>query len=498
MGESLFSCRGISMDFGITKALNKVDFDVKRGTVCGLIGENGSGKSTLASIIAGIYHPTAGEMYFNGAKWAPKDSLFASQKGVGIIVQEMGTSSMVTVAQNIFLGQEKRFAKFGFVNKAEMNRSAKKVLDEIGVKNIDASAMTMRLDMQERKLIEIAKAYNNNPDIFIVDETTNVLSQDGREILFKLIHRLANEGKSVIIISHDIDEVMEHCDNITILMDGKVTATLEKQEFDKEKIKQLMVGRELEGNFYRIDNDDYSNEVVLKTEGVTALRNLTNVSIELHKGEILGIGGLSDSGMHVLGKTLFGAERLAKGKVLLDNGVEVKSPEIAVKNGIAYISKDRDKESLALDASIYTNIASSGIDENRIFNFFNSPKKEKKYVMEQKESLKIKCTSVDQLVRSLSGGNKQKVAFGKWFAKQSDIFIMDCPTRGIDIGVKQEIYRMMYQLKKQGKSIIMISEEMAELIGMCDRILIMNNGRVAKEFFRKDGITERQVIEYMI
>lgn len=498
MGQPLLSCEKISMNFGITKALVNVDFSVEAGMICGLIGENGSGKSTLASIIAGIYKPTGGTMTFKGKPWAPANSLYASQNGVGIIVQEAGTISMISVGHNIFVGQENRFSRLGFVNKEKMNAMADEVLADIGATKIKANMPTMALNMQDRKIVEIAKAYNNKPEIFIIDETTNVLSQDGREILFKLIHRLADEGKSVIIISHDIDEVIEHCDTVTILMDGHVTANLRKEEFDKEKIKTLMIGRELEGSYYRNDTDDYADEVVLEAKGVTALTGVINADLQLHKGEILGIGGLSDSGMHVLGKILFGEERLAKGKVLRNGSIRIDSAQTAVKNGIAYISKDRDRESLALDASISDNISSTGLNVNLVAGLLYSPGKERKYVDEQMQRLRIKCNSKHQIVRSLSGGNKQKVAFGKWFAKDSDIFVMDCPTRGIDIGVKQEIYRMIYEMKKQGKSIIIISEEMSELIGMCDRIVIMKNERISMEFFRRDGITERQVIEYMI
>lgn len=499
MNVPLLKCKSISMDFGITKALVDVDFNLERGKICGLIGENGSGKSTLASIIAGLLTPTGGKMTFKDEEWSPTSSLEASQKGVGIIVQETGTVPTISVAHNIYIGQESKFSKFGFMDMDKMNKEAEKVLEDIGASFIGADMLTMRLNMQDRKVVEIAKAYNNVPEIFIVDETTNVLSHNGREILFNLMHRLANEGKSVLVISHDIEEVMLHCDQITILKDGHLASTLEKADFDIDKIKSLMIGREFTGNYYRDDVNGYSDDIVLKADGITTITDITNVSLELHKGEILGIGGLSDCGMHSLGKALVGEERLAKGEVkMVQKNIVINNSETSVKNGIAYISKDRDRESLALDASIYDNIASTGFDVNKVFKFIFSAKKEKKYVQKQYDILKIKANSPHQIVRSLSGGNKQKVAFGKWFAKDSDIFIMDCPTRGIDIGVKQEVYRVINEMKNQGKSIIIISEELAELIGMCDRILVMKSGRVKKEFFRTDGMTEKEIINHMI
>lgn len=497
--EKLLECKGISMNFGITKALIDVDFSVERGKVYGLVGENGSGKSTLSSIIAGIHTPAAGTMTFKGFEWKPFNSLFAGRNGVGIIVQEAGTIALCNVAQNIFLGQEAKFSKAGIVNRSAMIAQAQSVLDEIGAGFINAGASAMSLNMQTRKIVEIAKAYANAPELLIVDETTNALAQDGRDILFRLIHRLAENGKSVLMISHDIEEVCEHCDVVTVLKDGRVTATLSKEEMTPKRIKELMIGRELVGNFYREDMDGYSDEVVLEVRDANALHQVTGINLQLHKGEILGIGGLSDCGMHILGKMLFGEEMLAKGSVTLPQKmIRITNPEAAVKNGMAYISKDRDKESLALDASIAVNVASTGLDANRTHGIFFSAKKEKAWVDTQVKNLKIKCNSKYDPVRSLSGGNKQKVAFGKWFARNADILILDCPTRGIDIGVKQEMYRLMYEMKKQGKAIVIISEELGELIGMSDRLLVMKDGRITKELFRKDGMTEQEIIEYMV
>lgn len=497
--EALLTCKSITKDFGVTRALDSVDFSVVKGKVCGLVGENGSGKSTLSSIIAGIYQPIDGAMEYMGKAWMPKNALEAQDNGIGIIVQEAGTIPLLTVAQNIFIGQEKLFKRHLVIDKKAMNRAAEDVLLNIGAKNIHAGMMIRTLHMQDRKIVEIAKAYNCDPQIFIVDETTNVLSHDGREILFKLIHKLSGEGKSVLIISHDIEELIDHCDMITILKDGKMVATLEKPDFDAKKIKNLMVGREIKGDYFRGDKTPCSDEVVLEADNITTLGEITNLSLQLHKGEILGIGGLSDCGMHVLGKALYGDEPLARGKVTLSQkNVDVTNTELAVKNGMAYISKDRDRESLALDAPIFQNVAISGLDVNQLIRPFISRKKEKQYVNKQVKGLDMRCNSEYQIVRTLSGGNKQKVAFGKWFAKDSDIFIMDCPTRGIDIGVKQEMYRLIYNMKKEGKSIILISEELPELIGMSDRILIMKNGLISKEFMRSEDLLESDIIEYMI
>lgn len=497
----VLSCKGICKDFGITKALVNVDFAVRRGRIHGLVGENGSGKSTLAAIISGIHKPTAGAMEFMGAAWSPKSSLDALNGGVGIIVQEAGTIPALTVAQNIFLGAENRFRKGVVIDRRAMNEAATRILRDIGHTKIEGGMTLRELSVSDRKIVEIARAYYSIPKIFIVDETTNALSLDNRELLFKLIHRIADEGESVLIISHNIEELMEHCDSITILKDGVLVATLEREQFEEKTIKSLMIGRELIGNYYRGDNDKYGDEIVMRADRITTLSQVTNVSLELHRGEILGIGGLSDCGMHFLGRALCGEEPLATGAVTVvkeGGNVKIDRIETAVKNGVAYLSYDRDGEMLADNASIHDNIAISGVDVNRALRVFISAAKERLYVKKQVDSLKVKCNSAWELITSLSGGNKQKVGFAKWLAKDPDIIIMDCPTRGIDIGVKQDVYRLMYNLKKEGKAIVLISEELTELIGMSDRLLVMKNGAISKEFMRGEQLTERSVIDYML
>jgi len=496
MNETLLTCKGICKNFGITKALDDVDFSLERGCIHGLIGENGSGKSTLSNIISAIYHKDSGTMTLNGNDWNPSNTLEAIKGGVAIIVQEAGTIPNITVAQNIFIGRYDQFKKNGFIDKKALNKKADEILESIGVTNIKGSMPARNLNLQQRKIVEIAKALSNDIDILIADETTNVLSEEGRKILFDVIEKLKKQNKSIIIISHDIEEVVAHCDKITILRDGKITATLPSNEFEVNKIKSLMIGREIATDFYRKDDEGYQDEVVLRLENASSLTDVTNLSLDLHKGEILGIGGLADSGMHVVGKMLFGAERLARGSVSY-KGIKYTSPSKAVDLGIAYISKDRDTESLATNTSINNNIAATGLEQNKIANVIYSKLKEKKYVLDEYNSLKIKANSRFDKVNSLSGGNKQKVAFAKWFAKKCDVFIMDCPTRGIDIGIKQEIYAMMCQMKKEGKSIVLIGEEMPELIGMSDRLIVMKNGRIAKEFYRKDGLSEEKIIDYM-
>lgn len=495
-GEVVLSLKDMCKNFGVTVALDHVDLEVRAGEIRGLIGENGSGKSTISSIAAGMQPATSGDMIFKGKPWKPSSALEAQNGGISMIVQEAGTIPNISVAENIFLGHEKMFSKGPFVIRSRMVQEAQKLLDELGI-SISAKQPTYTLDMQACKLIEIAKALYWKPDIFIVDETTTALSQEGRELLYELMHQLANDNKSVLFISHDLDELMEQCDAVTVLRDGVIIGSLDRDEFDPDLMKKMMVGREVKDDYYRSDMDGWEPEVVLKADCITTLHELLCFDLELHKGEILGIGGLSECGMHTLGKALFGAEKVLDGQVRAGSTV-IDSCSKAISCGIAYTSKNRDRESLALSASIRDNIASTGYMVNRVLGPIISFKKEKQYVDRQIQDLSLKCASPYHAVNTLSGGNKQKVVFGKWMAANAGILILDCPTRGIDIGVKAAMYKLIYQLKKQGKSIILISEELPELIGMSDRILIMKDGQVAHEALRSDMPTESDLIRYMI
>ena len=496
--EVIVQVRNMTKTFGSTVALNDVNIDIRRGEILGLIGENGSGKSTVTSIISGMQKADNGEMFFEGNAWNPDSMLYALEKGIGMIVQENGTVPGISVAENIFLGESKTFKKFGMVNKKEMCKKAQIALDAIGASRIKAEQITASLDMQDRKLVEIARIMNKNPQVLVVDETTTALSQTGRDIIYNIMKQMKEENKAVVFISHDLDEIMSVCDALTVLRDGKIITTYEKSQFDEEQIKKSMIGRELKGDYYRSDYDgSYSEEVVLELVDVNLGEQLKDFNLQIHEGEILGVGGLSHCGMHELGKVLFGAIKPQKGKVLI-HGRELKNEADAMKEQIGYAAKDRDTESLCLNASIRDNIAIGGLDKFATAGFIVLPQNEKKYVQSQIEDLSIKCQNMNQYVSALSGGNKQKVVFGKWIGRGSEILILDCPTRGVDIGVKQAMYQLMYQMKKEGKTIVIISEEMAELIGMADRILVMKDGCVKKEFPRSESLGEADIIQYMI
>jgi ribose transport system ATP-binding protein len=479
-----------------------VDLNVYPGEIRGLIGENGSGKSTLGAVFTGIYKNDSGSLRLRGSEFKPLRMNDALKKGVGMIVQENGTIPGISVAENIFLGETARFRQGVFINRRSLHAAARDAMATIGLDSYPVERSCSTLDMQERKLVEVAKVVYKKPDILVIDETTTALSQKGREIIYRVIKDWKAKNRAVLFISHDLDELIEHCDTLTVLRDGKLIRNLEHSEFSEDLIKKLMVGREMGGNYYRDDwENETSGEIVLSLKNGTKGRALRGVSLDLHKGEILGIGGLSECGMHTLGKCLFGFTKLESGEVTVTNSGlsrgKATGEKSAMKLGMGYVSKDRDVEALSLMTSIKENISIAGFEKIGRRGLI-SPLKEKKYVQDQINALSIKCSSMNQYAQYLSGGNKQKVVFGKWIGRGSDILILDCPTRGIDIGVKQYMYQLMYQMKREGKSIIMISEELTELIGMSDRLLIMKDGRIAGEFPRSVSLNEADIINYMI
>ena len=336
-----------------------------------------------------------------------------------------------------------------------------------------------------------------SPKIWIIDETTTALSVGGRELLYRLMKEKRDEGKAIIFISHDIEEIMDKCDTLTVLRDGLFIADLEKEEFDADKIRQLLIGRELSGHYYRDDVEVKTNEeIVLELKNVTT-DFLNDITIQLHKGEILGVGGLSDCGMHDVGRAFFGLLKPDKGHVLKNQAEHVKSASWAVKHGIGYVSKNRDQESLMLSCSIADNICLPSLKDITKFGPV-SGRKQKQLAEKWAKRMEVKADSVKVFCNTLSGGNKQKVVLAKWLGKGSDIMILDCPTRGIDVGTKAAIYQLIMQMKENGRSIILISEELQELIGMSDRIILLKDGSVSGEFLRNDGLTEAKLIQKMI
>ena len=357
MGEILLRAENIDKHFGITHALDNVSFTFNKGEIHALIGENGSGKSTLTSCLTGIYQKDSGKFILEGKEITATNQVEANHQGVAIIVQEIGTLSGLTVAENIFLGNEDQFTKCGIKNTAAMNKKAQEYLDSYGFNYIDATKVIDDYNFEDRKLVEIVKSTYFNPKVLVVDETTTALGQKGREELFKVMHKVRDTGNCVIFISHDLEEVIEQSDNISVLRDGVKIGSITKEEATPDRLKALMVGREIGDSYYRTDyGEKVSDEVVLSAKNVTVKGQIENLNLDLHKGEILGIGGLSECGMHEVGKALFGASYFRQGSVTLGDGTPINSIPDAIKHSIAYASKDRDNESLVINDTIGDNI----------------------------------------------------------------------------------------------------------------------------------------------
>ena len=463
-----------------------------------VIGENGSGKSTLTSCLTGIYQKDSGKFILEGKEITATNQVEANHQGVAIIVQEIGTFSGLTVAENIFLGNEDKFTKHGIKNTASMNKQAQEYLDSYGFNYIDATKVIDDYNFEDRKLVEIVKATYFNPKVLVVDEATTALGQKGREELFKVMHKVRDTGNCVIFISHDIEEVIEQADNISVLRDGVKIGSITKAEATPDKLKALMVGREIGDNYYRTDyGEEISKEIVLSAKNVTVKGQIEDLNLELHKGEILGIGGLSECGMHEVGKALFGASYFRQGTVTLGDGTPINSIPDAIKHSIAYASKDRDNESLVINDTIGNNICLPSLENLKTHGMLRG-KSMKEFANKYAKQMSTKMTGVDQFVSALSGGNKQKVVLARWVGKDSDLIILDSSTRGIDVKVKADIYAMMNDMRKSGKSIIMISEEIMELLGMADRILIMKDGKINGEFLRSPELKDTDLIDNMI
>ena len=494
----LLVAKNIDKRFGLTHAVNDVSLTVNAGEIRALIGENGSGKSTFSQMLCGIYTIGGGTFTLDGKELHCRNQVEANNEGVAIIVQEMGTLSGLTVAENIFLGHEEPFMHMGVKDTRAMNKAAQRLLNEYGFERVKASDMIDLYNFEDRKLVEIVKATYMKPKILVVDETTTALSQNGRYELYKIMDAIRADGRSVIFISHDLGEVLTHTDTISVLRDGEYIATVQTKDMTEDDLKRLMVGREIGTAYYRTDyGETISGEVVVSVKNVDVPGEIHDVSFDLHRGEILGFGGLSECGMHEVGKAIFGASWDRTGSVTLADGTQINDIPTAIKHSIAYASKNRDVESIIINESIRNNIVLPSLDDLADRGLLNN-KKLTAFADKYAAEMQTKMQNVNQFVSDLSGGNKQKVVLARWIGKGSDILVLDSPTRGIDVKVKQAIYGLMADLRKQGKSIIMISEEIPELLGMADRILVMKDGRINGEFLRDPNLSEEDLIAKMV
>ena len=478
MGEVILTMKGIDKSFPGVHALDHVDLEIRKGEVHALMGENGAGKSTLMKVLTGIYSKDSGSITYEGKEvefTSPRD---AQDAGIVIVHQELNMLNHLTVAQNIFIGREIMNGKL--INDAKMNEEAAKLFKQLNI-DIDPKEKMGNLTVGKQQMCEIAKAISHEAKVIIFDEPSAALTEAEIEELFKIIRDLRDKQLGIVYISHRMDEIKVITDRVTVMRDGSYVGTLITKDCTKDDIINMMVGRVIYEDPKTESNVAPDAPVVLKVEHLNAGKMVQDVSFELRKGEILGFSGLMGAGRTETARALFGADPKESGDIYVNGKkVDIKSPMDAVKCGIGYLSEDRKRYGIVVAKSVAENSTMASM-ENFMNGIFINKKKENEIAKKYVNDLKTKTPGVDQLVVNLSGGNQQKVVIAKWLVRNCDILIFDEPTRGIDVGAKSEIYHLMNELVAEGKSIIMISSEMTEILRMSDRIVVMCEGKKTGE-----------------
>jgi len=492
--EPILSMKNIDKRFAGVHALKGVDFDLYEGEVHALVGENGAGKSTMMKVLTGIHPKDSGEIYYMGQLFNPSDPKHALEMGIGIIHQELNMMDHLTVAQNIFIGRESTRGRGLFLNEKDQNRRTEELFRHLNMK-IDPTERLGNLTVGKQQMVEIVRAVSHDLKVLILDEPTAALTNAEIDELFSIMRDLASRGVGMIYISHRMDEISRITDRVSVLRDGEYVGTRNTTETSKEEIINMMVGRVIYEEPKQESSVPHDAEVVLRVRDLNAGRMVKDVSFELRRGEILGFAGLMGAGRTETARAIFGADRIDSGIIeVKGRPVTIRSPMDAVSHGIGYLSEDRKRYGLALGLSVSEN-AVLPTYESFVKNLFVQSGRIDKVVGEYVDKLNIKTPSLEQLLKNLSGGNQQKVIIAKWLIRNSDILIFDEPTRGIDVGAKSEIYTLMNDLVKSGKSIIMISSELPEILRMSDRILIMCEGRKTGELDISEA-NQEEIMKY--
>ena len=478
MGDIILTMKDIDKSFPGVHALDHVNFEVRKGEVHALMGENGAGKSTLMKVLTGIYTKDSGSIVYEGKEVEFHNTRDAQDQGIVIVHQELNMLGHLTVAQNIFIGRE--FKKGIRIDDKKMNEEAEKLFKRLNI-DIDPTEMMGNLTVGKQQMCEIAKAISHEAKVIIFDEPSAALTEAEIEELFKIIRDLRKQQLGIVYISHRMDEIKVITDRVTVMRDGTYVGTLITNDCTKDDIINMMVGRVIYEDPKTESSVAKDAPIVLKVENLNAGRMVQDVSFELRKGEILGFSGLMGAGRTETARAIFGADPKTSGTITINGKkVEINSPEDAVKCGIGYLSEDRRRYGIVVQKSVAENSTMATM-ENFVKGLFINKKAENKAAQDYVDSLATKTPGVDQLVVNLSGGNQQKVVIAKWLIRNCDILIFDEPTRGIDVGAKNEIYNLMNRLAEEGKSIIMISSEMTEILRMSDRIVVMCEGRKTGE-----------------
>lgn len=491
--EYILEATNIVKEFPGVHALKGVDLKVKKGEILGLVGENGAGKSTLMKCILGIYEPTSGEIIFDGLHRKKYTTTDALRMGISMIQQELSPIEHRPIMENIWIGREP-VNKLGIVNHKEMYSKTKDLLASIGL-NEDPRTLVKEISVAKQQMVEIAKAISYDAKLIIMDEPTSAIS--GTEIaeLFSIIRKLREEGKSIIYISHKLDEIYAISDRVVILRDGEFIGSYDTDKIEINNMIEMMVGRKVNEFFPKIKCE--IGGVKMKVAGLSSGKKFHDVSFDLRKGEILGFAGLIGAGRTEVIETIFGLRKRTAGHIFIDDKeVHIQTPADAIKNGMAFITEDRRLNGIFPVLSVKVNLIIANLDNLINKSRLLSNKKIVQKCLEYIKALQVKTPSQEQLIMNLSGGNQQKVLVGRWLMTNPEILFVDEPTRGIDVATKAEIHRLISELAGQGKSIVMVSSELPEIIGMSDRVAVMNEGSLTAILDNTNKLTQEEIMKY--
>ena len=485
----MLQMRGITKKFPGTVALNKVDLELRPGEVLGLLGENGAGKSTLIKILSGAYHPDEGEILIDGERQVFATPKAASEKGIGIIYQELNYLNDLTVAENVFLNRFPRTKTLRNVDWRRMNDEAEKILREL-LSSINPRSYMRDLAVSEKQIVEIAKAISQDLRFLVMDEPTSALSERESDHLLGMVGQMAGRGVGIIYISHRLEELFKVAARVQILRDGEVVGERQMDDTNRDDLVRLMVGRKLESMYPK--REIKKGDVVLRVRGLNS-ESLNDISFDLKKGEILGVFGLMGAGQSEMARCIFGADKRTSGEIEIEGrSADIGSPSEAIQSGIAYLSDERKADGLILRQSVKQNITTASIE--KITRRFRIDRRlEKRKAEDWKQKLDIKAPSIEISAENLSGGNQQKVVLAKWLETEPQVLILNNPTRGIDVGAKVEIYTLMEDACEKGLGVVMISYELPEILQLSDRVLVMCEGRLSAEL-RKEELTQEKLM----
>lgn len=495
--EIIYSIRHITKKFPGVVALNDISMDIEKGEILAVVGENGAGKSTLMNILFGVYAPTSGDLVFEGQSILPFDTVQAQKHGIAMIHQELSLSNSLSIAENIFVGRLPK-NKLGLLDKEKMYRDSKELLKEVGLEDMDPQTLIRDINVSQQQQVEIAKALSLNAKLLILDEPTSSLTISEADFLHEIMFRLKKKGITMLYISHKLDEIMKISNRIVVFRDGNLVNTMKTSETTIDEMIASMVGREFANGYTRKHyKTDYHDDIIMEVKNLNVEHKVYDFNMKLHRGEVLGITGLVGAGRSEVLQSVFGADKRKSGTILIEgNEVSISHPSDAIKYGMGLIPEGRKLQSLFLKFSVKENISIVGFRKALNKMGFLNPGREMEITKKYSERLKIKTPSMEQKIINLSGGNQQKAVIARWLLNHPKILFLDEPTQGIDIGAKNEIYSIIEELAEQGVSVVVVSSEMQETIGICDRVLVMYEGKLTGELMHHE-LSQETLMTYM-